>query len=170
MAGIGTLPRGGAQTSDTRYATVRRDRGGSGAGRGDDARITWPSAANSVALLEKESFPRDKFCGDAWCAPALDILEDMGVLQQLEAEGLVRDTTSGGFVSPSGESYVSLGQDGGAPGTRCYAIKRIICDERIARRAAAVGADLVEGANVAAATLQHDGLWTVRCHDGRRVP
>jgi len=122
-----------------------------------------------VALLERAVFPRDKFCGDAWCAPALDILEDMGVLQQLEAEGLVRDTTSGGFVSPSGESYVSLGQTAGAPGTRCYAIKRIICDERIARRAAAVGADLIEHANVAAAALQDDGLWTVRCHDGRQL-
>lgn len=49
-----------------------------------------------VALLDKAVFPRDKYCGDAWCAPALDILEDMGVLQELEAEGLVRDTTAGG--------------------------------------------------------------------------
>ncbi len=120
-----------------------------------------------VALLEKAAFPRDKYCGDAWCAPALDILEDMGVLQQLEAEGLVRDTTSGGFVSPSGESYVSVSQERGAPGTRCYAIKRIICDERIARRAAAAGAALFEHANVAKAQLEDDGRWTVRCHDGR---
>lgn len=121
-----------------------------------------------VALLEKATFPRDKYCGDAWCAPALDILEDMGVLQQLEAEGLIRDTTSGGFISPSGESYVSSGEDGGAPGTRCYAIKRIICDERIARRAAAAGAELYQNANVVGATVDTDGLWTVRCHDGRQ--
>src|SRR5512140_1986378 len=121
-----------------------------------------------VVLLEKATFPRDKYCGDAWCAPALDILEDMGVLQQLEAEGLVRDTTSGGFISPSGESYVSVGENGGAPGTRCYAIKRIICDERIARRAAAAGAELVENANVVGAQLGGDGVWTVDCHDGRR--
>jgi len=122
-----------------------------------------------VALLEKASFPRDKYCGDAWCAPALDILEDMGVLQQLEAEGLIRDTTSGGFISPSGESYVSSGEGGGAPGIRCYAIKRIICDERIARRAAAAGVELYENANVAGATLEADDLWTVRCHDGRQL-
>ncbi len=121
-----------------------------------------------VALLEKATFPRDKICGDAWCAPALDILEDMGVLQQLEAEGLVRDTTSGGFISPSGESYVSVGQERGAPGTRCYAIKRIICDERIARRAAQAGAHLIEDANVARAKRTDDGLWSVECHDGRR--
>jgi geranylgeranyl reductase family protein len=120
-----------------------------------------------VAMLEKAVFPRDKYCGDAWCAPALDILEDMGVLQHLEAEGLIRDTTSGGFVSPAGESYVAVGEGGGAPGTRCYAIKRLICDERIARRAAEVGADLIEDAPVHGAELGADGLWTVRCRDGR---
>jgi len=128
-----------------------------------------PAAGKRVALLEKATFPRDKYCGDAWCAPALDILEDMGVLQQLEAEGLIRDTTSGGFISPSGESYVSSGEGGGAPGTRCYAIKRIICDERIARRAAAAGAELYENTNVTGATLETDDLWTVRCHDGRQL-
>lgn len=120
-----------------------------------------------VALLEKATFPRDKYCGDAWCAPALDLLEDMGVLQRLEAEGLVRDTTSGGFISPSGESYVSAGADGRAPGTRCYAIKRIICDERIARRAAEVGAELFERAAVSNAQLEADGFWSVRCQDRR---
>src|SRR3990167_4207918 len=107
-----------------------------------------------VALLEKATFPRDKYCGDAWCAPALDILEDMGVLQRLEAEGLVRGTTSGGFVSPGGGG-AGGGGDGrpGAPGTRCYAIKRVICDERIARRAAEAGAALVEHADVVGAAL-----------------
>ena len=121
-----------------------------------------------VALLEKQTFPRDKYCGDAWCAPALDILEDMGVLQRLEAEGLVLDCTSGGLVSPSGESYVSTGEGGGAPGTRCYAIKRIICDERIARRAVEVGAELFEAAAFAEARLEDDGFWTLRCDDDRR--
>jgi geranylgeranyl reductase family protein len=127
------------------------------------------ASGKRVALLEKASFPRDKVCGDAWCAPALDILEDMGVLQKLEAEGLIRDTTSGGFISPSGESFVGSGQEGGAPGTRCYAIKRILCDERIARRAAEAGAELLENANAASARLEDDGLWTVRCHDGRQL-
>lgn len=120
-----------------------------------------------VALLEKAAFPRDKICGDAWCAPALEILEEMGVLQRLEAEGLVRDTTSGGFVSPSGQSYISAGS-GGAPGTRCYAIKRIICDERIARRAAEVGGVLFENAAVFRAELEAGGMWSVDCRDGRR--
>jgi geranylgeranyl reductase family protein len=133
------------------------------------ARSPAPEAGTAprVALLEKAQFPRDKICGDAWCAPALDILEDMGVLQQLEREGLVRDTRAGGFISPAGECFVSAGSQAGAPGTRVYAIKRIICDERIARAAQRAGAELVEGAAVDDARLESSGLWTIRCGDGR---
>jgi len=124
--------------------------------------------APRVALLEKARFPRDKICGDAWCAPALDILEDMGVLQKLAAEGLVRDARAGGFISPAGECYVSCGERTAAPGTRVYAIKRSICDERIAHAARDAGAELFEGAAVEAAELASDGLWTLRCGDGRQ--
>src|ERR1035437_7323421 len=81
-----------------------------------------------VALLDKARFPRDKYCGDAWCAPALDILEDMGVLQKIIADGLYQDTTSGGFVSPNGESYMTC--EGGdatvSKQNRTFAIKRLI--------------------------------------------
>ncbi|MEM9730120.1 MAG: FAD-dependent oxidoreductase, partial [Myxococcota bacterium] len=57
-----------------------------------------------VALLEKARFPRDKRCGDAWCEPAIEILEEMGVLPRLEAEGVVQWVNAGGLVSPSGRS------------------------------------------------------------------
>lgn len=124
----------------------------------------------SVALLEKARFPRDKYCGDAWCAPALDLLEEMGVLQQIVADGLYQDTTSGGFVSPSGENYMTHagGEAEISQKNRTFAIKRLICDERIARRAAEVGASLIEEAQVDGARLAEDGLWRVSCSDGRQ--
>lgn len=59
-----------------------------------------------VALLEKETFPRDKFCGDAVCTPAIRILEDMGVMQELKDHNEVKFADNGGFVSPSGLSYI----------------------------------------------------------------
>lgn len=124
-------------------------------------------SAKRVAILDKATFPRDKYCGDAWCAPALDILEDMGILQQLEKDGLTQDCTSGGFVSPSGESYISTGEGPPLDSTRCFAIKREICDDRIVKKAAEVGADLFQGADFEHAELETDGLWTIRCKDGR---
>ena len=124
-------------------------------------------AGKRVALLEKQRFPRDKRCGDAWCAPALDLLEEMGVLQSLEADGAVQWVRSGGLVSPSGISFVSPdeGPREGAP--RVAAIRRMICDERIARSAEAAGAELIEDASVQSTRL--NGVWTVRCKDGREL-
>jgi len=34
-------------------------------------------------LLEKKKFPRDKYCGDAVCKTAIEILDEMGIYQQL---------------------------------------------------------------------------------------
>lgn len=120
-----------------------------------------------VALLEKATFPRDKRCGDAWCEPALDTLEEMGVIQELDAEGAVQWVRSGGLVSPSGLSFTSpdQGEREGAP--RVAAIRRMVCDERIARAAVRVGAELIEGAAVSDVKLD-DGRWAVRCKDGRQ--
>ena len=34
-------------------------------------------------LLEKKKFPREKYCGDAVCKTAIEILDEMGIYQQL---------------------------------------------------------------------------------------
>jgi flavin-dependent dehydrogenase len=39
-----------------------------------------------VLLLEKKQFPRDKFCGDAVCKTAIEILIDMGIYDKLIKE------------------------------------------------------------------------------------
>lgn len=79
----------------------------------------------------------------------------------------MRNTRSGGFVFPAGQSFVSTDQSTSAPGTRVYAIKRSICDERIARAAVAAGAELFENAEVIDAELDDDAVWSVTCRDGR---
>ena len=118
-----------------------------------------------VALLEKARFPRDKRCGDAWCEPALDLLEEMGVLQELVAEDAVQFVRSGGLVSPGGLSFVSPDEGERPSAPRVAAIRRMVCDERIARAAQRVGAELVEDAAVSSVSL--GDAWTIRCKDGR---
>jgi len=59
-----------------------------------------------VALLDKEHFPRDKYCGDAVCTPAINILREMGVLKELQDNNEAHFADNGGFVSPSGISYI----------------------------------------------------------------
>lgn len=122
-----------------------------------------------VALLDKETFPRDKYCGDAVCTPAIRILKDMGVLQELIDNNEAHFADAGGFVSPSGISYignskVKLGE------AACCAVKRINMDVRIARCAARSGADLKEGFEVTTATFDRAaGIWTVTSATGAVV-
>lgn len=137
------------------------------------SRTLYAGTGLRIALLDKATFPRDKYCGDAWCAPALDLLEDMEILQELEAEGLVVDCLSGGFVSPAGHSFIANDRDSVSDkknmATRCYAIKRKICDDRIAQKAgSSAGVSLIEGACVCDTSLDLlKGVWTVTCTNGR---
>src|SRR5690349_8579489 len=39
-----------------------------------------------VGLCDKAKFPRDKYCGDAVMSKAVDILEEVGILQELTRE------------------------------------------------------------------------------------
>jgi geranylgeranyl reductase family protein len=114
-----------------------------------------------VLLLERKEFPRDKLCGDAVCGRAQVHLRRMGVLQAIVAEKKGHWAEVGGFVSPGGIRFIG----NSAPhtdGPLVIAIKRIVLDEKIARAAAAAGADLVENYPVAATELDRGtGCWTV---------
>jgi sulfite reductase alpha subunit-like flavoprotein/flavin-dependent dehydrogenase len=126
-----------------------------------------------IAVLEKTPLvEKDKYCGDAWMGAALTILEEMGVLQDLQEKNLCRETLCGGFVSPSGYSFVA--DDSNAlpeeknMSTRTFAIKRKICDLAMARVAIKKGAICYENACVEDATLNEmTGIWTIKCADGR---
>jgi len=113
-------------------------------------------------------FPREKYCGDAWCNSALDILEEMGVLQEIESQGLCHPVKRGGFYSPFGYSCIG-GPYGSVSKIRTYAIKRYICDEFIAKKAALTGADLYEGIEVNECKFDKNdngGLWNVISKEG----
>ena len=113
-----------------------------------------------VLLLEKAKFPRDKFCGDAVIPRAQRHLRRMGVLQQLIDAGECLFTTSGGFVSPAGIECLSDSAEN--PSGTPMSVKRIIMDERIARAAQSVGAELVEEAAVDKVVFdERAGRWAV---------
>ena len=120
-----------------------------------------------VLLLEKHRFPRDKVCGDALCTRAQVHLERMGVLEAIVAAGEAAPVAIGGFVSPRGLSV--LGNSERAAGPLVLTVKRLVLDARLARAAAAAGAELVEESPVESAELV-DGAWTIRCDPGPARP
>ena len=124
-------------------------------------------AGAHVLLLDKApAFPRDKYCGDAVCKTAIEILADMGLYPKLVQDNKAHVADSGGFVSPAGLSYVGRSKDVYANETSlvpaAIAIKRLDLDEAIAMTAKAAGADLKCGS-----TFDKDkGLWTVSTAEG----
>ena len=79
-----------------------------------------------AVILDKEHFPRDKYCGDAVCTPALRILEDMGVMDVLRDANECHYADAGGFVSPSGLSYIGAQSYTVADGLRHLCCARVI--------------------------------------------
>lgn len=47
-------------------------------------------AGIKTLLLEKKKFPRDKYCGDAVCKTAIEILDEMGLYEDLVATNKAR--------------------------------------------------------------------------------
>ncbi|XP_076434737.1 conditioned medium factor receptor 1-like [Babylonia areolata] len=123
-----------------------------------------------VILLEKKKFPRDKYCGDAVCKTAIEILMDMGILDSLIKQNKAHVSDSGGMVSPSGLSFIGRSKEGLGDIPAAIAVKRLHLDEAIAMAAKRVGADLREEVPVKDAVLdKQSGLWTVSVEDDDRT-
>jgi len=143
-------------------------------------------AGRNVLLLEKKKFPRDKFCGDAVCTQALDIMDDMiaapsegapaegeSVLDCIMREGKGHPASNGGLVSPSGFSYIGSSAENLVPENAdknvkrldrapVIAIKRIHMDEKLAKAAEYAGAHLVEECSVENAVFDNvKKVWRV---------
>ncbi|WP_445632762.1 hypothetical protein NSTC745_04320 [Nostoc sp. DSM 114161] len=121
----------------------------------------------NVLLLEKETFPRDKICGDAVCSRAILHLQEMGVFQEILAENKGHWAKNGGFVSPKGISFIGNSAQH-MPMPLVMAIKRVILDEKIARAAARAGAKLVERSPVVETSFSETNkYWTITCKSDR---
>jgi hypothetical protein len=92
-----------------------------------------------VVMLDKEHFPRDKYCGDAVCTPAIRILDEMGVMKELIDNNEAHFADAGGFVSPSGISYIGASKEKLGEAA-CCAVKRINLDNRIVKNSQKNGA------------------------------
>jgi geranylgeranyl reductase family protein len=123
-----------------------------------------------VLLLDRQRFPRDKVCGDAVCSPAHEHLRQMGVLQQIEAEGLGQWAAVGGLYSPKGIGFIGSSVDTTKP-PLVIAIRRIVLDEKMVRAAQNAGVELVEEYPVGSVEFSAaDGVWTINHARGSSAP
>lgn len=106
----------------------------------------------NVLILEKDSFPRDKICGDQIQPLSQHILSDMGVLQSLLDDDVVKWTTNRGIVSPSGYSFIGELKDK----ETLISVQRIVLDKKLMEAATKAGASLKENVCVKSAHLHRD--------------
>ena len=141
-----------------------------GAGPGGAAAAYYAAEYGfSVALLEKERFPRRKICGDAVTVRAQHHLRHMGVLEQIEEEKKGRWAAVGGLVSPSGITYIGNSEEE-LGSSLVIAVKREILDEKVARAAAGRGAELKEGCYVTDVIFDASaGVWRVVDINGNEI-
>jgi geranylgeranyl reductase family protein len=117
-----------------------------GAGPGGSTAAAWLArAGKSVLVLEKESFPRDKVCGDGLTPRVVKELLDLGLTD--EAKGIAPGwATQQGLRIHGGHTTMELPwpelNDWPSWGATC---SRMVFDKRIADEAVASGAILWEG-------------------------
>jgi geranylgeranyl reductase family protein len=108
---------------------------------GSAAAITAAQAGQSVLMVDKASFPRDKCCGDGLTTLALRHLDDLG----FDAHSVASWCDVGGaqLRSPSGrEVYVALPE---GRGRYAAVAPRRELDAALVARARAVGVEVAEG-------------------------
>lgn len=103
----------------------------------------------NVLVIEKDVFPRDKICGDQIQPHAQHILTDMGVMQTLLDEDVVKWTTTRGIVSPAGISFIGEMKER----ETLLTVQRIVLDKKIMEAATKAGAALRENLTVKSAHL-----------------
>lgn len=115
---------------------------------GSSLAIRLARAGHDVQLLDAAEFPRPKPCGDAISPGALPLLEELGVVDDLEAAG-ARRLEGWSFCTEGGIRFE--GRFGGAPAAGppwSYGISRAELDAILVRRAREAGARLVERTRV----------------------
>ncbi|MCL2844333.1 MAG: NAD(P)/FAD-dependent oxidoreductase [Chitinivibrionia bacterium] len=99
----------------------------------------------SVLLLDKDSFPREKICGDGLSTRTLVILKELGLYEKFLADCPVNKIDGVIFSAPNGTilpiNYKNLGRTQGVEG---YTLNRIYFDNFLINEAREAGIEVLE--------------------------
>ena len=108
-------------------------------------------AGYSVTLLDRETFPRDKPCGEYLTPGALTLLHDeLGLLPKLLAQGAAR-LTQETVVTHHGHSFGGM--------TNALACPRIVTDQVLRDTAESAGSHVLEGFHVRRILRNASGIY-----------
>lgn len=129
---------------------------------GSSCAVFCATSGLSVLLLERETFPREKVCGDCLNPSCWPVLEKLGIARAVRAAPHGRlDLVE--FIAISGRSVrVTLPFGDNAE----IAVKRSILDQLLLERARQVGVEIHQNATVTALTREA-GAWSITTAAGQ---
>jgi menaquinone-9 beta-reductase len=130
------------------------------------AATAWQAASIGlrVVVLDKATFPRDKPCGDGLTPRAVQLIERMGLRDQLERFHRVDGIR---FITPRRQVEAPWPhREHGLPG-HGYVVPRTELDEMLLRNAQAAGADVLDGARVLGPIIEGGVVRGVRVASNR---
>jgi geranylgeranyl reductase family protein len=123
------------------------------------------AGVESVLLLDKAVFPRDKLCGGGLTRKAQRALEGMGALDSVRERAYEVPTTY--VVTPRGSKYYERG-DGRAHPTMLVLNRRVL-DHTLLEHAGSRGVEIRQGVEVEELLKEEDRYLGVRTRDGERL-
>ena len=129
-----------------------------GAGPGGSTTATVAARAGlRVLMLDKDTFPRDKICGDAISGKSVDVLRELGLLDLV-----VRDESLGSwgvtFSGPSGDvAAIPFSKFMDAPVAPGFVSRREVFDDILFRVAGEAGAEIWQNTDVSGIVRREDG-------------
>ena len=127
---------------------------GAGPG-GSSAAFYHAKKGFDVLLLDKESFPREKVCGDAWQSSLYPIFHEMGIYDEMEAH-VTGDVKHIQLVGPDEDEFLFDVE------AAEWTIPRRIGDDIVRRAALKAGADWMEGFEATELVLRHGTVTGVK--------
>ena len=115
---------------------------------GTTAAIYAAKQGLKTLLVEKETFPRDKICGDALSGKSIGMLREMNLLQQVQKlPGADIQVIT--FSSPNHDSFnIDLRQTGLKDSPKGFVIRRQFFDKFMFEQAEKSGIDIIQGFSV----------------------
>jgi geranylgeranyl reductase family protein len=142
---------------------------GSGPG-GSSSAYYLAKQGKKVVLVDKEKFPRRKYCGEAYPVRAQIHLERMGIFKEILDNNQGNWAALGGLISPRGITYID--DSASVIGKHLIiAIKREIADHKMVQAAVREGANFIDGYNVKEVHFsKEENSWTINAFDKEQEP
>lgn len=128
---------------------------GAGPGGSTTATVAARQGLN-VLMLDKDIFPRDKVCGDAISGKSVDVLRELGLLDQLVRDESL-DSWGVTFSGPSGSEVAIPFSKMDAPVAPGFISQREVFDEILFRMAVDSGVRVWQNATVESLLLDENG-------------